>query len=106
MTAVFDSNVMQKASGESAPSAHCDLFNFLQGDRPEEIMKRILRATALLELGISEMSRISRPFGTDPLRTSHPALKRRAIVICPCGTDMTPVISNPRGIAFSAACLA
>src|SRR5262245_53297483 len=35
--------------------------------------------------GAAEEVRVSRPFGTGAVRSSNPALKRRAILVCPSG---------------------
>src|SRR5439155_18014149 len=48
--------------------------------------------------GTVEMIRLSRPFGTYASRTSDPALKRRATVVCPSGTKTAFVSSNPSDI--------
>jgi hypothetical protein len=41
---------------------------------------------------------LSRPFGTYPFRTSIPALKRRAIVVCPSGTKAVARYGPPNQI--------
>jgi len=48
--------------------------------------------------GTAEIAWVSRPSGTYPTGTSNPALKRRAIIVCPSGTETASVSSNPSGI--------
>ena len=48
--------------------------------------------------GTAEIGCVSRPCGTYPSRTSNPALKRRAIILSPSGTETAPVTSNPSDI--------
>jgi len=38
--------------------------------------------------GTDEVGRLRRPFGTSPHGCAFPALKRRAILICPSGTEI------------------
>src|SRR5260370_4378599 len=45
--------------------------------------------------GTAETGRVSRPSGTYPSRTSNPALKRRAIIVCPSGTETDLCTPNP-----------
>src|SRR2546423_6998718 len=52
--------------------------------------------------GTAEMVHLNRPFGTYASLTANPALKRRAIVVCPSGTQTALVISNPSGIGHLA----
>ncbi len=49
----------------------------------------------------AEIDCVSRPSATYPSRTSNPALKRRAIILCPSGTETARVTSNPSGIGLS-----
>ncbi len=49
-------------------------------------------------VGTAEIECFSRPSGTYPSGTSIPALKRRAIIARPSGTEAGPVTSNPSGI--------
>jgi len=62
----------------------------------ETVPSRSLLASTPLKRGVNE-TQSSRPFGTYPSRASNPALKRRAIVICPSGTEAT---NTPRTILF------
>src|SRR5213594_3714448 len=55
-------------------------------DNRPAFQRRESRGTASSPEGTAETNHVSRPFGTHPLPTSHPALKRRAIVVCPSGT--------------------
>jgi hypothetical protein len=48
--------------------------------------------------GTAEIECFGRPSGTYPSGTSIPALKRRAIIASPSGTETGPVTSNPSGI--------
>ncbi len=47
--------------------------------------------------GTTEIECASRPSGTYPSRTSNPALKRRAIIVSPSGTEAAHVTSKPSG---------
>src|SRR5437867_4020925 len=53
---------------------------------------------ALSPEGTAEPGCLSRPFGTHSFRISNPALKRRAILICPSGTPGASLATNPGGI--------
>jgi hypothetical protein len=48
--------------------------------------------------GTAEIECFGRPSGTYPSGASIPALKRRAIIASPSGTETGPVTSNPSGI--------
>ncbi len=48
--------------------------------------------------GTAERERFSRPSGTYPSGGSNPALKRRAILACPSGTETAPVTTSPNVI--------
>src|SRR2546425_1209268 len=48
--------------------------------------------------GTAETDSLGRPSGTYSSQTSYPALKRRAIVVCPSGTESASLNSNPSGI--------
>ena len=50
--------------------------------------------------GKAEPDRVSRPYGTHPTRTLNPALKRRAILICPSGTETASSASKVSGIGL------
>src|SRR5260370_9380353 len=52
--------------------------------------------------GTAESDCVSRPSGTHPSQTSNPALKRRAIVVCPSGREKTSRPSNPSGMGAGA----
>src|SRR5437870_4251607 len=54
--------------------------------------------SALSPEGTAEPGCLSRPFGTHSSRPSNPALKRRAILICPSGTPRASLASNPSGV--------
>ena len=45
--------------------------------------------------GTAELDCVSRPSGTYPPGTSNPALKRRAIAVCPSGTETAPETAHP-----------
>src|SRR5204863_3595638 len=51
----------------------------------------------------AEPESLNRPFGTHPHRLANPALKRRAIFVCPSGTVRAALISIPPGIGHSSA---
>src|SRR5213076_561864 len=44
--------------------------------------------------GTVEKERVSRLFGTCPVGYGNPALKRRAIIVCPFGTETDPIVSK------------
>ena len=45
--------------------------------------------------GTAELDCVSRPCGTYPPGASNPALKRRAIAVCPSGTEIVPETAHP-----------
>src|ERR1035441_1632997 len=45
--------------------------------------------------GTAELDCVSRPCGTYPPGASNPALKRRAIAVCPSGTETAPETAHP-----------